>query len=170
MPNPVKIEKVAELKQRFEESKDFILTDYRGLSVEQITDLRGKLRENSTDYKVVKNKLARLALDEVGVAGGEGYLTGPTAIAFSGDETPAAAKVLTEFAARTSLAVKAGYVDGTFFDEQGIEEISRLPGKDAILSMLAGAMQGLLSRFVGDMQSVLSTFALTLKAIEDKKN
>jgi len=169
MPKSYKVEQVAELKGKFEESNDFIVADYRGLSVQEITELRTRLYEHNVSFKVVKNNLACIALKDLGLEGYGDYFTGPTSVAFTGAEAPAAAKILAEYQSKTSLEIKAGYIDGTFFGSDGVVEISKLPGKQVLLSQIAGGMMGILSRFAGDMQSVLSTFALTLKAVEDKK-
>lgn len=169
MPKQYKVDKVAELKEEFQKSPDFILTSYRGLTVFQITDLRNKLREHSTRYHVVKNNLARIALRQLGVEGGAEYFEGPTAIAFSGPETPGAAKVLVDFQEKSKLEVKAAFLDGGFLTAKDVVTVSKLPGKKVILSQIAGGMVTILSRFAGDMQSVLSTFAMAVKALEDKK-
>ncbi|MCK5267682.1 MAG: 50S ribosomal protein L10 [Spirochaetes bacterium] len=169
MANQVKTDKVAEMKQVFEEYKNFVLTNYRGLTVSQMTDLRGKLNEYKVAYKVVKNTMARIALKEMGVEDEAGYFKGPTAVAFTGNEMPGAAKILVDFQKKSHLEVKGGFLDGVFYSPDQVVDISKLPGRSVLLSQIAGGMMGILSKFAGDMKSVLSTFALTLKAIEDKK-
>jgi large subunit ribosomal protein L10 len=169
MPKPEKIQQVQNLKAQFGESADFIIAEYRGLSVEQISSLRRRLREFGMSFKVVKNKLALIALGEAGIQNAESYFTGPTSIAFAGDDAPAAARVLLEYQGKTKLVMRAAYVGGRFFGPEETKALSTLPSRSALLSQLAGAMVSVLSTFAGDMQSVLSSFALAIKALEDKK-
>lgn len=170
MANESKEKQVAELKDRFQGSPDFIVTDYRGLSVEQLSELRRTLRKEGIQFKVVKNNLALIALKDVGVDGGEEYFAGPTSVAFTGAETPAGAKALVEFQKRTSLQIKGGYIDGTFFGPDGVDQISKMPGKKELLAQIAGGMNSILSRFAGDMRSVLSSFAGCLQALAEKQS
>jgi len=169
MAKPEKIQQVDELKARFAESGDFIIAEYRGLTVEQISSLRRKLREFGISFKVVKNNLALIALREVGVQNAEEYFTGPTSIAFAGGDAPSAAKTLLEYQGKTKLLMRAAYVGGRFFGAEEAKELSMLPSRSVLLSQLAGAFVSVLSVFAGDMQSVLSTFALAVKALEEKK-
>lgn len=169
MAKPEKIEQVEELKAKFAESGDFIVVEYRGLTVEQISDLRRKLREIGVTFKVVKNNLALIALKANGVEAAEQYFSGPTSVAFVGAEAPSAAKTLLDFQAKTKLTLRVAYVGGQFFGPEETKALSKLPGRSQLLSQIAGGMVSILSMFAGDMQSVLSTFALSLKALEDKK-
>ena len=169
MAKPEKVEQVDELKAKFAESGDFIVVEYRGLTVEQISTLRRKLRESGVTFKVVKNNLALIALRANGIEGAEKYFAGPTSVAFVGQEAPTAAKTLLEFQGKTKLTLRAAYVGGQFFGPADTVELSKLPGRSQLLSQIAGGMVSILSMFAGDMQSVLSTFALSIKALEDKK-
>jgi len=169
MANKFKEKQVVDLKERFKGSPDFILTDYRGLSVSEISDLRSRLREHGVQFKVVKNNLAVIALKDLGVDVVEEYFSGPTSVAFAGDEAPSAARALVDFGGKTSLTIKAGYIDGTFFGPDGVVQVSKLPGRKGLLSRLAGCFNSILSRFAGDMRSVVSSFAGALQALEQKK-
>jgi large subunit ribosomal protein L10 len=95
---------------------------------------------------------------------------GPDPVAFTGAETPAGAKALVEFQKRTSLQIKGGYIDGTFFGPDGVAQISKMPGKKELLAQIAGGMNSILSRFAGDMRSVLSSFAGCLQALAEKQS
>lgn len=170
MANESKEKQVSELRDRFKGSSDFIVTDYRGLSVAQISELRDVLRKEGIQFKVVKNNLALIALKDVGVDGAEEYFAGPTSVAFAGDEAPAAAKALVDFQKKTSLQIKGGYIDGTFFGPDGIDQFSKMPGKKELLSQIAGGMNSILSRFAGDMRSVISNFAGCLQALAEKQS
>jgi len=169
MARPEKIKQVDELKAKFGKSPDFVIAEYRGLTVEQISSLRRKLREFGMSFKVVKNNLALIALGEVGIKNAEQYFTGPISIAFAGDDAPAAAKVLLEYQGKTKLVLRGAYVGGRFFGPEETKDLSTLPSRSVLLSQLAGAMVSVLSAFAGDMQSVLSSFALAIKALEEKK-
>ena len=152
---------VAEAKEAFGAAKDLIFTEYRGLTVAQITELRAKLRESDCTFKVVKNNFARIALEEMDKGNLGGYFTGPTAVAFySGDgDANAAAKALFDFAKEApALVIKGGYVGGEIYDAEKIEAFSKLPGKSALIAMLMSAMQ-----------ATTSKLARTLQAVADKK-
>jgi large subunit ribosomal protein L10 len=169
MARPEKIKQVDELKAKFAKSGDFIIAEYRGLTVDQISSLRRKLRETGVTFKVVKNNLALIALRDIGIQEAEQYFTGPTSVAFAGSEAPSTAKALLEYQGKTKLQVRAAYVGGRFFGAEETKDLSMLPSRSVLLSQVAGAMISVLSTFAGDMQSVLSTFALSIKALEEKK-
>jgi large subunit ribosomal protein L10 len=169
MPKAEKIKQVDELKAKFAESGDFIVVEYRGLTVEQVSSLRRALSEFGVTFKVVKNNLALIALREVGVKDAESYFEGPTSVAFVGEEAPTAARTLLEYQGKTKLTMRAAYVSGRFFGPEETRELSTLPSRSVLLSQVAGAMVSVLSMFAGGMQSVLSTFALSIKALEEKK-
>ena len=152
---------VADVKGCFEATKDFVFTEYRGLTVAQITDLRAKLRERQCAYRVVKNNFARIALNEMDKGGLAEYFTGPTAVAFySGDdEANSAVKVLFDFAKETpALVIKGGFIGGEVYDAEKLEAYSKLPGKKDLIAMLMSAMQ-----------ATTSKLARTLQAVADKK-
>lgn len=159
---PAKTAAIADMKACFESAKDFIFTEYRGLTVEQITDLRAKLREKDCTYKVVKNTFARIAFNEMEKADLGSYFTGPTAIAlYAGeDEANGVAKVLFDFAKDVpALVVKGGLIGGELYDAGKLEEFSKLPGKKELIAMLMSAMQ-----------ATTSKLARTLQAVADKKS
>ena len=114
---PAKTAAIEATKESFSAYNDFIFTDYRGLTVEQITTLRDKLREKNAVLKVVKNNFARVAFDEMKIEGVAEYLSGPTAITMAKEDSNEAAKVLFDFAKDTGkLAVKGGYVGNEIYD------------------------------------------------------
>ncbi len=152
---PAKTAAIADIKARFESVPDYIFTEYRGLTVGQITDLRNKLYEKGCTYKVVKNNFARIAFEEMKTADVSSFLVGPTAVALSSEETNTAAKVLFDFAKEApSLVVKGALVDGEIFDAEKIEEYSKLPGRNDLISMLMSTMQAATSKFVRTLQAV----------------
>ncbi len=152
-----KVEAVADVKAAFDTAKDLIFTEYRGLTVEQITALRAKLRENRCSYRVIKNNFARIALEEMDKGSLCDYFTGPTAVAlYSGDDDAnSAAKILFDFAKDTpALVIKGGYIDGDVYDAKKLEAYSKLPGKKDMIAMLMSAMQAVTSKFVRTLQAV----------------
>jgi len=146
---------IADIKTRFESVPDYIFTEYRGLTVSQITELRTKLREKGCAYKVVKNNFARIAFEELKAPDVSSFLVGPTAVALSSEETNTIAKVLFDFAKEApALVVKGALVDGEIFDAAKIEQFSKLPGRNDLIAMLMSTMQAATSKFVRTLQAV----------------
>lgn len=151
-----KITAIADIKARFESASDYIFTEYRGLTVAQITTLRRQLREKGCSFKVVKNNFARVAFEEMKAADVASYLVGPTAIALAGDESGAVAKILFEFAKETpALIVKGGLIDGEIYDAAKIQAYSKLPGKKELISMLMSVMNATTSKLARTLQAVV---------------
>src|SRR5919107_5320936 len=139
---------VAEMVDSFNESAGAVLTEYRGLTVKQLQDLRRSLRGNA-DYAVVKNTLAKLAASEAGIDAFDDLLTGPTAIAFINGDVVEAAKGLRDFAkANPALVIKGGYLDGASVDAAQIARMADLESREVLLGKLAGAMLASLSQAV----------------------
>jgi large subunit ribosomal protein L10 len=150
VPTQEKVEAVEELKTRLRGAKTVVLTEYRGLTVQQLGDLRKQLRGVSAQYKVVKNRLARLAVSSTDLASLSPHLKGPTALVVSKDDAVAVAKALTTFTkTNQALTIKAGYVDGQALDAAGLRALADLPSRDALRSQLVAALQGPLAQLVG---------------------
>ena len=146
MARPDKAAAVAELVDSFQESTGAVLTEYRGLTVKQLQDLRSTLGENA-HYAVVKNTLTQIAAKEAGVAGFDDLLTGPPAIAFINGDVVEAAKGLRDFAkANPALIIKGGYLDGKTLDVSEISKIADLESREVLLAKLAGGMLASLSQ------------------------
>jgi len=148
---------VEELTEKFKRSVSVIMTDYRGLNVAEITELRRKLRNSGVDYQVVKNTLARLAAEKVGIEGLEKYLGGPTALAFGYEDPVIPAKELAAFAREhDDLEIKAGIVDGRVIGRDMVKELASLPTREELLAKLLSAMQaplvGMLNVLLGPMR------------------
>ena len=156
---------IAELSDKFKSSNAAVLTEYRGLTVKQITDLRNSLRGNAT-YAVVKNTLTQLAAKDAGVTAFDGQLVGPTAIAFiEGD----AAKGLRDFAkANPHLVIKGGVLDGKALSAAEITKLADLESREVLLAKLAGAMNASLSKAVYLFAAPLSQAARTVDALRAK--
>ncbi len=150
MPTQQKVAAVEDLKARFDGVKTVVLTEYRGLSVQQLSDLRKQLRAVSAEYKVVKNRLARLAIASSELQGLSGHLKGPTALIISKQDPVAVAKAVHMFAkANQALAIKAGFVEGQMLPPTELKALADLPSKDALRSQLVGAIQGAMAQLVG---------------------
>lgn len=154
-PQPVKTAAIERITNDLKASSSFIFTEYRGLSVEQITQLRAKLRENNCTYKVVRNNFARIAFDSVNLDVKD-YLVGPTAVVMMGDEANTAAKTLFEFAKDVpALVVKGAVIDGEFYDAAKIEAFSKLPGKKELIAMFMSTVNATTAKFVRTLQAIV---------------
>jgi large subunit ribosomal protein L10 len=159
---------IAELSERFQRSNAAVLTEYRGLTVAQITELRGSLRGNAT-YAVVKNTLTQLAAKDAGVTAFDGQLVGPSAIAFVEGDPVEAAKGLRDFAkAHPHLVIKAGVMEGNALSAEEIARLADLESREVLLAKLAGAMNASLSKAVYLFAAPLSQAARTVDALRAK--
>jgi len=159
MARPDKAAGVAELVESFQESAGAVLTEYRGLTVKQLQDLRRSLGENA-NYAVVKNTLTQIAATQAGVDGFDDLLTGPTAIAFINGDVVEAAKGLRDFAkANPSLVIKGGFLEGKSLDAAEIARLADLESREVLLAKLAGGMLASLSQAVYLLQAPLSQAA-----------
>ena len=168
MARPDKAAGVAELKESFQESAGAVLTEYRGLSVKQLQDLRRALGENA-NYAVVKNTLTKIAATEAGVEGFDDLLTGPTAIAFINGDVVEAAKGLRDFAkANPSLVIKGGVLEGKSLDAKEIAKLADLESREVLLAKLAGGMLASLSQAVYLLNAPLAQAARLAGALQAK--
>ena len=169
MPNDEKIGAVAELTEHFTTSSAAVITEYRGLTVKQITDLRQALGRDTT-YAVVKNTLSKRAASNAGVPIDDSMLVGPTAIAFVKGDPVDAAKGLRDFAkANPLLVIKGGVLDGKSLTAAEVARIADLESREVLLAKFAGALKALPSRAAGLFQAPLSQMARLAKALEEKK-
>src|SRR4051794_605208 len=159
---------VAEIVESFNESAGAVLTEYRGLTVKQLQDLRRSLGENA-NYAVVKNTLAKIAATEVGISGFDDLLTGPTAIAFINGDVVEAAKGLRDFAkANPTLVIKGGVLDGKPLDATEVAKLADLESREVLLGKLAGAMLASLSQAVYLLNAPLAQAARLAGALQAK--
>ena len=161
---------VKEIREKLAASTGAVITDYRGLNVAEVTELRRKLREAGVDYKVLKNTLTRIAAAEIGLQGLNPYLEGPTAIAFGAEDAIVPAKIIAEFAkTHKNLEIKAGIIDGRVIDVDGVKALADLPSREVLLANLLGGMQSPMYGFVGSLQGVLRKFVYALDAVRQQK-
>ncbi|MBN9104231.1 MAG: 50S ribosomal protein L10 [Propionibacteriaceae bacterium] len=169
MARPDKAAAVAELADAFTSSAATVLTEYRGLTVKHLLELRRSLGENAS-YAVTKNTLTILAARDAGIEGLEESLTGPTAIAFIRGDIAAAAKGLRDFAkANPLLVIKGGVMDGRVLDADAVRKLADLESREVLLAKLAGAMNGNLAKAVGLFAAPLSQAARAVAALRDQK-
>ena len=161
---------VAELKQKFSAAKGAVLTDYKGLTVAQDTKLRRKMREAGVEYRVIKNTMARLAADELGISGMAATLEGTTAIALSYADPVAPAKVVSDFIKEVkTYKIKGGILDGKFITIDGVRALSSLPSREVLLAMVCGTLQAPIAGFVRALQGNISNLVYALNAVREQK-
>ena len=166
MARPDKAAKVAELGHKFTDSAAVVLTEYRGLTVKDLQDLRRSLGDGAT-YAVAKNTLALLAAREVGIEGIESTLVGPTAFAFITGDIAKVTKGLRDFAkAHPFLVIKGGVLEGKFLDAKAVLKLADLESREVLLSKMAGAMKGSLAKAAGTLAAPLSKSARLLGALQ----
>jgi len=165
-----KAEQVELLTEKLKKAKVAVLTDYRGLTVSQIQDLRGRLRGGDVEYRVIKNTLARRAAEAAGVKALEAELNGPVAIAFGYDDLSTPAKLINEFvkATRLKLDITGGLVEGRVFSPDQVKQLADMPSRETLLSQLAGTIQSPLAQLAGALQTPLSTLAGALESYQKK--
>ncbi|HET8990302.1 MAG TPA: 50S ribosomal protein L10 [Acidimicrobiales bacterium] len=173
MASKVRTEKVAaveDVKSRVAATSTAVVTEYRGLTVTQIQELRRQLRAAGADYKVFKNTLVRRAIDGTEVESLAAFLTGPTAIAFVSGDVSAVAKALRDFAkAAPALVVKGGVVNGQALSDRDLVALADLPSREVLLARLAGLIASPLSTMAGLLKAVPQSLAYGLAALIDQR-
>ena len=150
---------VEEIKKMVSEASSFVLIDYCGISVAQDTELRNEFRKNDVKYAVIKNRLLKIALNELGYTQFDEALNGPTAVAFGGENLAAPAKIANDKAAAfKKMKINCGMVDGIFLDEAGVKRLATLPSREGLIAMLLGMLQ-----------APVAAFARAIDAIAKKK-
>ncbi|MDP2646873.1 MAG: 50S ribosomal protein L10 [Desulfobacterales bacterium] len=161
---------VEELREKFSRSKVVIVTDFKGLDVEKISDLRRKLRESEIEYKVVKNTLLVRASEGTDIAVIRGSFKGPSAVALSYNDPVASAKILTQYAAKEDkLKIKSGVLNGKALDWNAIKALSDLPSREVLLGQLLSAMNGVPVAFLRALNDIPVRFLNVLGAIARQK-
>lgn len=169
MPNQEKIKQVEELTELFKGAPSVAVTDYVGLTVEKMTDLRKQLRAAQIKYLVAKNTLLRLAAAEAGRAELKDHLVGPTAIAFGGEDVGQMAKILYDFGkSNEKPEIKAIHVEGMLYVDDDVERIAKLPTRDELIARAIGTITAPLQQLVGTLDGVIREFVMTVEAMKDK--
>jgi len=160
-----KREIVADYEQRMSDSQALILTDYRGLSVADLTRLRRQLRDSDGRFQIVKNTLFERALQAAGLAVPAEQMEGPIAIGYCLTEVPPVAKVLVDFAQNTNaLQIKGAVLGASFLDTEGVRSLAALPPREILLGQLVGAIQGPMRSLVSTLNAPMRDLAQVLRA------
>ncbi|MDA8099806.1 MAG: 50S ribosomal protein L10 [Nitrospiraceae bacterium] len=160
---------IDELHDKFSRAKTAVITGYSGINVEQITELRSKLRQSKVEYRVVKNTLARKAAEGTGLAPLMEHFVGPVGIALGYDDVVAPAKVLSDFSkTQAKLELKVGVLDGKLLKQADIKALASLPSLNSLRGKIVGLLQAPPSRIVGVLKAPAGQIARVLKAKADK--
>ncbi len=170
MPKEDKAKVVEELKEKLTRSKSFFLTDFTGLNVEEITDLRKEFRVNKVDYRITKNTLIELATRDLSLDPIREYLDGPTGMAFSYEDPVVPAKVLYKFNRKLDKPkIKAFWVEGKFFKGDELERLARLPAKEILYAQIIATLESGISNLVGTLEGILRELVGTVEAMAKTK-
>lgn len=170
MVRPEKVSEVEVLKERLQRARAVILTDFRGLTVKEITQLRARLREAGVEYRVVKNRLMRIAARQAGIPGLETYLEGPTAAAFGYDDPVTPARVIQEFVRQMrKLEAKGGIAEGRPLSAQQVRQLADLPPRGILLAQVAGGMRAPLQGLVSVLTGVPRALVFALDQIRRQR-
>ena len=168
-PRAEKTSVVEDVRERFDEAEAVLVTEYRGLDVTQMTELRNALRDAEAIYKIYKNTLVRRALEEGFPESFVDMIVGPTALAFADKNPGAAAKALKQFAAvNDALIIKGGLLNGEVLDEAQVRQLADLPSRDELLTSLAAGLAAPLQQMASMMNNLLSEMANLLQSLSDK--
>jgi large subunit ribosomal protein L10 len=169
-PRPEKVAVVEEVRTKLDSSSAAILTEYRGLKVKELADLRRSLRAVGGEYKVYKNTLVRFAARDLGLQELDPMLEGPTAIAFVDGDAVTVAKALRDFArTNPNLVVKGGVLGSAILSAEDAGALADLPSREVLLARIAGGLAAPLQQFAGLLQALPRNFAYGLKALIDQK-
>lgn len=161
---------VLDIKDRIERSKGVIFYDYRGLNVEEVTELRNRFREAGVEYRVIKNAMLRRAVDMLDISGLDETLTGPTAVAFGFTDPVAPAKVLVEFVKKVKKTqIKQGLLGRQVIGLGNISSLAELPSREQLLGTLAGTLQAPISGFARSLSGIICKLGYALNAVREQK-
>lgn len=174
MPTVQKEETVGDIAEQIKGAQAVVFTDYRGLTVAQVSDLRKKLRDSGTTFTVVKNTLFKRATEGLIESDPQidATLNGPTAAIFATKDPVASSKAILDYIAanrNTPLKVKGAVVGGKFFTAAQVDALSKVPPREVLISQMLGAFNSPISGFVGTLNGIVSNFVFTLQAVADKK-
>lgn len=165
-----KSQNVEEIKEKISKAQSVVLVDYRGLTVEQLTELRSNYRKAGVEYKVYKNTMMRFAFKDAGLEDFNEFLKGPSAVAFGYDDPVQVAKITAEFAkTNTKLEIKAGIVDGKVIDLEGVKNLANLPPREVLIAQVLGGFNAPIQGFANVLQGTIRSLAIVLNAISEKQ-
>jgi len=170
MARPDKEAVVQEVVEILEKAKGIFITDFKGLNVEKMVELRNRCREASVSYRVVKNSLARLAAKQAGWEEMVVHFQGPSAIAYSFDDPSAPARIVTKFAETVKKpTIRASILEGNFYGPEKVKMIASLPAKDQLIAQLIGGLNAPIQGLVGGLGGLIQKFVMTLGAVKNSK-
>ncbi len=166
----IKKQQVEEIKQKFEKSESILFYDYRGLTVEEVSNLRNLFREAGVEYKVIKNNILRRAAKENNIEGLDQALTGPTATVFGYEDAVSGPKVLVDFVSKVKKTeIKMGVLNGAVVDADQIKQLASLPSKQELIAKLAGTLNAPIAGLAIALNAIPSGFARAIAAVRDQK-
>ncbi len=163
---------VEDIKDRFSRAGSVVLVDYRGINVEQVTELRKQFRTAGVEYVVLKNTLVKRALAELNITGMDALLEGPSAFAFGYQDPVAPAKVVSDFITKTKIEhvkIKGGLVDGKVIDVAGVKALAELPPKEVLIAKMMGSLNAPITGFVGVLSATLRSLVYAIEAVRKQK-
>lgn len=170
MPRPEKVQAVAEIKEKFEAAEAVFLTEYRGIAVKQMGDLRRQLRDADAEYKVVKMTLARRAAEDLGIEGLSDEMVGPTALTFANGDPVGVAKALSDFSKDNErLVIKLGLLADKVLQPEDVAKLAAVEPREVLLAKIAGAAKAPLSGLAGMLSSFTRDAATVFTALLEKK-
>jgi large subunit ribosomal protein L10 len=171
MLRPEKERVVSQLKDKLTQAKSLFLTDFTGLNVEEITELRRDFRKKDVEYNVAKNSLIRLAIQNTDFEGVSEHLEGPTGLVFGYDEATTPAKVLYEFQKKTEKPkVRVFWMEGKLFGEEELKRLARLPSRKELLAQILANVNSPMANLVGTLHAVLRNFIGLVDALQEAKS
>ena len=171
MLRPEKEKVVSQLRDKLTQAKSLFLTDFTGLNVGEMTELRRDLREKNVEYQIAKNSLIRLAIQKTGFESLSEHLEGPNGLAFGYDEATEAAKVLYEFQKKTEKPkVRVFWMEGKLFGEEQLKRLARLPSRKELLAQILANVNSPMSNLVGTLHGVLRNLIGTIDALQEAKS
>lgn len=161
---------VQEIKEKIEKAQSVVLVDYRGLNVDEVTELRSKYRQEDVDYKVYKNTLMKFAFKDAGYEDFNQYLTGPNALAFGYEDPVKPAKITNDFSKdHENLEIKAGIVDGKIVILEEIKRLADLPSREVLVAQALGGLNAPISGFANVLQGTIRNLVYALNAVKEKQ-
>ena len=161
---------VSEIQEKMQQAQSVVFVDYRGLTVEEVTNLRCKMRNAGVEYKVIKNTMIQRAADKEGIEGLNSILEGPTAVAFGMKDPVSPAKILVDFAKDTKKTeIKGGVLDGKTIDVDGVKYLASLPSKEELLAKMMGSLNAPVTGLVMALSGVMRNLVCALNAIKEQK-
>ncbi|MCL4494528.1 MAG: 50S ribosomal protein L10, partial [Firmicutes bacterium] len=170
VPTPQKARIIEDTRRELEDAPAAVLANYRGLTVQQLSQLRENLRKGGVTFRVIKNTLIKRAADEVGISGLETYLEGPTAVAFSHDDPVAAAKLLSQAIREfRKIEIKAGILGKKAISADDVRELADLPSRDVMLGKLAGTLNAPIQQLVWVLNAPITNLARALDQVRQQR-